>query len=233
MIGNFIPPATLEDLRLPRSCDGLERWVANIIKAIPDSDEGREWIRLDDRVGKRLREEVFPFRVFARSVLAGRDVRISFPADNGTCDVLVDLHENGNPRQIRIEIVNAINGRDEKLRMEHLTRAGTVSVFGEIEKVKLGPGKHNYKIEVQPAAARRDDIVRKSGELVSAVVDRKLRNAYPAGTWLVISFDPIALPRPEDYELMAAIAQERAKNSKFERVYLVGDSASNFCRQVK
>lgn len=233
MTGNFIPPATLEDLRLPRSYDELERWVAGIIKAIPESDAGREWIRLDDRVGKRLREEVFPFRVFARSVLAGRDVRISFPADSGTCDALVDLQENGNPRQIRIEIVNAIDGRDEKLRMEHLTRAGTVSVSGEIEKVKLGPGRYNYKIEVQPAAARRDDTVRKFSELVSSAVDRKLRNAYPAGTWLVVAFDPIALPRLEDYELMAAIAQQRAKNSAFERVYLVGDSVSNFCRQVK
>ena len=37
----------------------------------------------------------------------------------------------------------------------------------------------------------------------------------------------------EDYELMVKIAEERAKDSRFERVYLVGDLHSKFCRQVK
>lgn len=233
MDDSFIPPITIEELRQPRRYDEFDHWVEGIIKGIPDSDAAKAWIRLDDRLGKRLREEVFPFRVLARSIFIGTDVRISFPADNGNCDVLVDMNENGDCRQIRIELVSAIDGRDEKLRMEHLTREGTVSVFGGIQKVKIGPGKHNYAIEVQPAMARRDDIIRKSGELVSAAVDRKLRNTYPPGTWLVISFDPIRLPRASDYEPMAVIARERLRQSEFERAYLVGDSASGFCCQVK
>ena len=216
-----------------RSYDEFEIWVEGVVKGIKDSAAAVEWIRLDDRLGKRFREEVFPFRVFARSVLAGKDVRISFPADNGNCDVLAELRENSTLRQLRVEIVNAMDGRDEKLRMEQLTRTGTVHVFGKIQKVKRGPGKSNYIIKGEPAAARREDIVQKYGELVTAAVDRKIRNAYPAGTWLIVSFDPIPLPRPEDYELMVRIAGRRAKDSGFERVYLVGDSASRFCRQVK
>lgn len=232
MIGDFIPPVTLEELRQPRSYDEFETWVGSIIKAIPDSDAAREWIRLDDRLGKRLREEVFPFRVFARSVLAGKDVQISFPADNGAYDALIDLTENGKRRQIPVEIVNAMDGREEKLQMEHLTREGTVS-SGEIRKVKRGPGKRNYTTEVEPAAARHEDTVQKFRQRVLAAIAGKRLNRYPAGTWLVISFNPIALSRSEDYELMAAIAQEHAKDSAFERVYLVGDSTLGFCRQVK
>ncbi|MGH6975028.1 MAG: hypothetical protein ACRED7_07750 [Stellaceae bacterium] len=232
-MAGFVPPVTVEELRQSRTYEEFEAWVDCIIKTIPDSNEAREWIRLDDRLGKRLREEVFPFRVFARSIFVGKDISISFPADNGSCDVLVKLREGSEHRRIRIEIVNALDGRDEKLRMEHLTREGTVTVYGDIRKVKLGPGKRNYLIEQTPAMARREDIVQKSKQLVAAAVDRKIRNEYPAGTWLIVAFDPIPLPRPEDYELMAEIACERARNSGFECVYLVGDSASGFCRQVK
>jgi len=233
MNADFMVPATLDELRQPRSYDEFEIWVEDVLKGIMDSDAAKEWIRLDDRLGKRFREEVFPFRVFARSVLVGKEVRISFPADNGDCDVLAELRENGTLRQLRVEIVNAMDGRDEKLRMEQLTRTGTVHVFGEIQKIKQGPGKFNYIIKEEPAAARREDITQKSGQLVAAAIDQKIRKAYPAGTWLIVSFDPIPLPRPEDYELMVKIAGERAKDSGFDRVYLVGDSASGFCRQVK
>ncbi len=233
MAVDFVPPVTLDQLRQSRSYDEFETWVEGVRKGIEGNTAAVEWARLDDRLGKRFREEILPFRVFARSVLAGKDVRISFPADNGNYDVLAELRENGALRQLRVEIVNAMDGRDEKLRMEKLTRTGTVHVYGEIDKVKLGPGKSNYTIKEEPAMARREDINKKSGELIAAAVDRKNRNSYPDGTWLLVVFDPLRIPHTEDYELMANIAGECAKGSVFERVYLVGDSASWFCSRVK
>lgn len=225
----MVEPLSFAELRQPRSYLDFVEWMDDRREAFRATEESRAKFRLASGATKVFREEVFPFRVFADNELARSDAVIEFPADSGNRDVLVTKYKGQLSKQ-PIEIVRAVDGYEERLRMELLSAKGRAPAFGPIQKV--GPKKRGYSIEARGMAERVDVSLQRVCQLVTEALALKCRRAYSARTWLLVSFDDALLRQEGHYDHVVDVARQNAIGNAFERIYLVGSISHSFCELI-
>ncbi len=218
---------TREAIVRPRTREEFFAWVLSVMELGRDNPEERAELRLAAGPAKVFRDEVLPFYVFASSHLADPDSTIHFPNDNGPADAIFD-HEG---RQIGVQIVQAVDGYDDRLRMEALTRNGSVPGSGPIRRVKSKSGESEI-VASSEAMNRRDRILR-SKKYVSDAIAKKKAKPYPVGTWLLVAFEDHPMFSDAERESVRATAQLELEDSRFERAFLIGRVGPNYCGVLK
>ena len=221
---------TPDELRDPRSYPDFVEWMDDKVEAFRASDTTRATARLASGPHKTFRDEVFAFRVFGDQVLAGIDATVIFPADNGPCDVIVTDFPNRGDEQC-IQIVKAVDGHDDRLRMELLSRSGHSPGSGPIEKAGQKK-KTDYEIKATLEAQSQTEIVAGQCRLVSDAISLKREKVYPAGTWLIVAFDDRLIYENEDYCQIARVASDAANGCSFHQAYLVGNLDKTYCQLI-
>lgn len=223
-----------EQLHRPRSYSELVGGMDTIDKLLQSDAACREEYRLGSGPFKVYREEVFPFRVLADQYFCDKAAKFEFPADDGRRDVLVNWPESNNEASNPVEIVNAVDGHDERLRMELLTRERRTPGAGPIRKIK-SKGRA-YRIEAETIAQTQSSIIAKTCKLVADAIEIKADKGlshYPPETWLLVSFDDhVGFESEHDYGYITRTAANFARSTNFERVYVVGELHRGFCQQV-
>lgn len=127
----------------------------------------------------------------------------------------------------KLEFVEAIDGYDDKLRMEVLNRDGHVSATGSV----LNAGskhKGRPKLAVRTESILRSDNLSKIYSLIEIALRKKVRKNYETGTCLIVIFDDhIPVPFKEEYkEPIQALAAGYAclSFSPFSRIVVLGQS---------
>lgn len=204
-------------------------WFDSLWDDLSSSSEGRTYLRLSDGTAKILREELFPTAIFLRHESHDEDAEIEFPADSGKRDAILFGFDHGLSER-NLEIVNAIDGYDDRLRTEFLERHGRVSITGDIERSKNARGqkiiKHRFKAKLH------DETLDEAKTLVSRAIQKKIELDYDPRTWLLVAFDDGLFRIGSDYEFIRSVASSFCFDGVFERVYLVGKSRGEWCCRV-
>lgn len=228
-----------EQLRTPRTVAELMIWMDAVENAI-DDDETRHLFRLtkgpnDERIDpciKVYRDEVFLARVFSESVFNTQDAKIWFPMDGGPADAIV----KGWPAEgilTPLQITNAIDGQDDRLRMEMLTAEGSAPGLGPIRR-----NKATGAIEAVSSAEERSNIVTRQCDLVRSAIRKKVVKSYPLNTWLIVGFDDAIgfrspwEPQWDCYLPVLRAAVIEMEGSGFRRAYLVGSLTHRYCARI-
>ena len=218
------------ELRERRSLSQFREWMREVQLRFGQSDLTKNTARLGDGPVKVFREEVYPFRAFADQILDDVALEVSFPADNGPRDVVL-YGPNDNDTQL-IEIANAIDGHDDRLRMEYLSVARYVPGWGPIEKVGTRK-KSGYSIKARGEARYQSQEVSKASLLVAQAVSKKLSKPYSIGTWLIVAFQDVIGFDEDDYDRIVESAKHAVKPSPISEIYLVGSGEKGFCHRVQ
>jgi hypothetical protein len=217
-------------VRQPRRYGEFIAWVDATMKAHSATADARKQARIGGGPFKVFREEVLPFVPVAKHLYANSDAVIAFPADRGARDVIVT--DAAQPTEQHFEIVTAVDGHDNRLRMELLSHEGHTPAFGPIEKV--GPSKRSgYKIVAETTAIEHQQLVGRACQLIAGAIDLKNQKRYAADVSLVVHFDGICV-RDSDVSHIVACTMDAAKATKFARVFLASTIAQcDFCQQIR
>ena len=122
---------TLDDIRKTRSLAQFRDFYAHVSSAARASEESRALFRLDSGPYKRWRDEVMPLMQFCDALLIPDTAKIQVCADDGPFDAQI----SGWPADAdvtKLEVTRAVDGQNERLRMELLTQQGWAPGAGPI-----------------------------------------------------------------------------------------------------
>lgn len=126
---------SIDSIRKGRTLAGLQFWIKQVLKFYNANEESRNRFRLDNsQPFKKFREEVLSVASFLERLSVDENLCVIFPADNLPLDAIV--FRNKNDALMRLEAVTAVDGYDNRLRMELLTLAGNAPGHGPIVREK-------------------------------------------------------------------------------------------------
>jgi hypothetical protein len=208
---------TLDDIRKPRSCSDFLAFVALISRRASSTPEARALFRLESGAYKRWRDEVLPLASFCEAEnLTGAAV-VEIFADDGP----VDAQISGWPSPtdaVKVEITRAIDGQDERLRMELLTHSGSAPGAGPIRRVRTN-GTNSIDAELE--AESHADIVARVAKLACDAIEKKSAKAYPPGTLLLVDAVEHRATSCESRPRLEKDCKLAAAQTCFGRVYLL------------
>lgn len=211
---------SLDSIRARRTFRDLQSWIGQVFEFYFADEERRARFRLDNsQPFKKFREEVLTVAPFLERLGADENLRVMFPADNSPLDSIV--YGTNNVILMQLEVVTAVDGYDNRLRMELATAVGRAPGFGSIKKDKA-----TGRIIAHNEAVASDEPLEKLITLIDEAIINKDEKSYPPHTWLLVSFFDSALIDEAIPQLIDAI-KSKGYATQFERIYLVGQSPRN------
>ena len=218
------------EIEIPRRPSEFLKWVETIFEKInnanpnDDDEELETQIYMRTGIAKQLYEEIVPLELLLRVKKEPWScVSVKNIIGNQQYDVEI-LKEGKDFPDIpdRLEITYAIDGRDYKLRMEHLIKHGLTSMTGPVVVDKSSSGKREVRIESEARLAGETvDVV---SRLINTAIQNKLGKGYRIGTGLIIYAEDYGTFRSEKYlSLLCDVIDNSRKSLKetFHSVYLI------------
>ncbi len=208
---------TLEEIRKPRSWAEFHAFFTTVSDGARANEETKRRFRLESGAYKRWRDEVMPLMQFCKAESVADSATIQVFADDGP----VDAQISGFPSSAdttTIEITRAIDGQDERLRMELLTEKGSAPGAGPIRRVQLDGVK---VIEAELESQSHEDIASRLIRLASDSIIQKGAKKYPPSTWLLVDAVEFRTATEEIRPRIHAECAKVATQTSFDRVYLL------------
>lgn len=222
-------PFSLENLRKERTIQEFVAWVESVLEETRDREDLKEIILLRKGHAKEFYEEIFPtWRWIKTSWMMTKEATLRFLIDHRSPDAILTWRGDGGQTQQPIECVCAIDGYDDRLRMEHLLEHGRVSLTAPLRVTNTKASGRRRIVLADDLMMRPVDVSRKKQmELFESCLRRKLSKTYPTGTWLLCSFDDYLLRARKDHlaelpDLVAGLSAEYLH--PFSRIIVVGMS---------
>lgn len=206
---------TQEKLQTSRNIRDFRRWILDAQSQFDQTEESRKFARLTKGSMQIYRDEVLPVLNLIDRLPIPDDSTIRFPC-NGPFDA--EIFTADNAEFAMIQVVNAVDGQDTRLRMELLTELGHVSAFGEIAR-----DKKSGEICSTGIAVEATEYAAEVASLVKKAIRLKMVKHYPSKTWLLVNFMD-SLLREAAISSVVSAAKSVIIPSKFKTVFLVGTS---------
>ena len=185
----------------------------------------REFARSGTGLAKKFFEEIRPLALFIDKELHGRsDIQVSPRLGNQNFDGEIASPDH----TLRVEITYAKDGYDESLRLEELSREGSVDLLAPIRRVRGRRRSPNRFVEIEKnVAMRHDKTVEKHLNLVRERVAGKANRQYgPHYALLVVVDDYVAFRKIRDIEKLDCLVCEELLTLPldFQRIVFIGAS---------
>lgn len=186
-----------DELQLDRTAKELEDWLNSKFEEFGKSDAGKSYIRGRKGLAKILTEEVYALSILLNYKFPGRnDIKAHVVIGDQPFDAVITDYSTTTPDIQLVEIVQAIDGYEDSLRMEVLDAEGSVSVTGPV--TASGTKRQGRKIVVKSEAKAGADSRNETFSLITSAALKKLEKSYNPDTWLVIAFeDNLGFQDPE------------------------------------
>jgi hypothetical protein len=226
------PVLTQQELETPRSAADMHVWV--------DAAQARfntKQLRAEAREGKHFADELLhearPMALFAyRYFGASPQVIITHVIGSQNHDAVVEDKREW-PEAIRyLEATTTLKTYEDSLRMEILSKEGSVAAFGPV--VAEGPRHRRISIKA-PGIAREHQAIRADHlKLVQEVVARKAKNKYQPNTVLIVAInDLVAFSAKDDVATLDALAKgtlvPALRGTNFSLLALEGSNGLHLC----
>ena len=218
---------TKDEIEVKRSPSQIYEWVFSTLNNFSTKDEKTSLRTLSYPEIKVFIEESYPLAYFCNHFF-GEDgsVKINQMVGSQSYDAKVE----GCEKFTYIEITNAINGYNEKLRNCELDKTGSVPAVGGITIVGT-KASGRQMVEFENIAVRHDDIKDEQKELILQIVNKKSKIKYPSKTMLIIGFsDNISFKTKEDILELELFMKDKISSEigDFVGLCLVGFSGNVF-----
>lgn len=210
---------SFDSIRECRTFHELQSWIGQVFEFYFANEERRARFRLDDGPFKIFREEVLTVASFLERLGVDENILVGFPADSSELDSIV--YGANNEILMQLQVVTAVDGYDNRLRMELATATGRAPAFGSIRKDKA-----TKRIVANNEAVAAEEELEKLITLIDEAIIKKDEKHYPPHTWLLVSFFDSVLIDESIPQLIDAI-KSKGYITQFERIYLVGQSTRN------
>ena len=214
---------TKDDIERKRTPSEIYEWVFSTFDNFSTKEEVTSLRMLTYPEIKVFVEESYPLAHFCNHFFSeNNSVKINQKVGNQPYDAIVE----GCDKFDYIEITNAINGYDERLRNEELDKTGSVSGTGGVI-ITGTKASGNQTVTFKNIAVSHDGIKAEQKELILKVVRKKSQKEYPANTMLIVGFlDNISFKTDEDISELKLFMQDELSPivSNFTGLFLVGFS---------
>jgi len=189
-----------DELETPRTAAEMLDWVYEMLGRF-NTKKLKAEARQGKHFAKELTDEALPLALFAQRYFdKSTDVKITHVIGSQQYDATVeDCRES--PSTVKyIEVTVSDRNYAEALRMEALSRDGSVAAYGEV--IAEGPKGRRTVLKAKGGALKHDDI---RDEHITAIIDavgKKAKIKYPDNTALVVRVDD-ATPFREDDDVAA------------------------------
>jgi len=216
---------TQDEIEIERTLSEVVEWVFSTFDKIASSREGITSLRkVTYPEIKVFLEESYPLALFCKNFFSEDDaITISQKVGNQSYDAKISGHNTLE----YIEITNAIDGYDEKLRNIELDRIGSVPGVGEIT-ITGTKASGNQVIHIDSKAVLADEtkykIKEKQKKLILEAIDKKSKIDYPPNTMLIVSFNDMMFNTDKDIVELQFLMEKivSLKVSNFAGISLVG-----------
>lgn len=135
------------DIATPRSPTEFLAWMTEVNRQLSATAETKRFARSGAELPKKFHDEIYPLALFvAREFGDIPGVLVTPNLNNDNFDAVVAF-ENP-PSKVFIEITQAKDGYDESLRLEVLTKEGSVSLSGPIAKISGRRGAPDRMVKI-------------------------------------------------------------------------------------
>lgn len=210
------------EMEKPRTAHELLPWVERTMDEIAKTKDGVSALRFLEGGCKQLSEEIYPLAIWAVTLDRPEHVKIEPKIGSQNHDAIVTTHDVDQP--FHVEITQAHKGDQEYYRRLFLEREGWAPGPSHDVK-KSGTKARGIVVEAGRTLASFEAVKRKSFELISDAIQRKLKKKYPPDIRLLVAFEDLAIAGSDDinaqlYEVIQVATQERV--CPFTHIYLVG-----------
>jgi hypothetical protein len=183
-----IPPIlTQQELETPRSAADMLMWVDQTHRRF-NTKELRAQAREGKHYANELIHEARPMALFAnRYYSASPHVMITHIIGNQNYDGVVDDRRERADALRYLEVTTTLMTYEDSLRMEVLTKKGSVPAYGPV----VAEGSRHRRISIKaPGVAREHKSIRADHlRLVREAVERKATKKYEPNTVLIVAVD--------------------------------------------
>lgn len=216
-----------DEIEVERTPTEINDWVFSTFDKFVSQEERTSLRMLTYPDIKVFIEESYPLANFCNHFFSQEDsIKINQKVGNQSYDVKVD----GCNKFEYIEITNAINGHDERLRNGELDKTGSVPGVGGIT-VTGTKASRNQTVEFESIAVSHNEIKEEQKDLILQMVNKKSQIKYPDNTILIVAFhDNISFRTNEDISELKLFMEEVLSplTSNFVGLALVGFSGKVF-----
>ncbi len=218
---------TADEIEIERSPSELYEWVFSIFDCFTSKEEITSLRLLTYPEIKVFVEESYPLAYFCNHFFSeDNSIKINQKVGSQSYDAIVESCDKFD----YIEITNAINGYDEKLRNEALDRTGFVWGAGGVA-VTGTKASGNQIVKFENVAVSHNGIKEEQKKLILKIVRKKSQIEYPDKTMLLVAFpDNMSFKSDEDIaELQSFLEDELSPEmNNFAGISLVGFSGKIF-----
>ncbi|MCW8895058.1 MAG: hypothetical protein OQK48_01565 [Sulfurimonas sp.] len=218
---------TKEEIEIERSPSEIYDWVFSTFDNFTLKTEKTSLRLLMYDEIKIFVEESYPLALFCKYFFAeDNSIKINQKVGNQSYDAKVD----GCEKFEFIEITNAINGHNEKLRNSELDKTGSVPGIGGII-VNGTKASGNQTVEFENIAVSHTGMKEEQKALILKAIEKKSKIEYPNKTMLVVAFnDFTTFMSKEDITELQIFMDKilRPKIDRFVGLSLVGLSGKTF-----
>jgi hypothetical protein len=226
---------TQQELEAPRNAADMLTWV--------DAAHARfntKQLKAEAREGKHFANELVhearPMALFAyRYFSASPRVIIAHVIGNQNYDGVVEDRRE-RPETIRyLEATTTLKTYEDSLRMEVLSKEGTVAAYGPV--VAEGPRHRRISIKAPGIAREHQDIRADHLKLVLEVVERKAKKKYEPNTALIVAVDDsVPFSQKADVAALHALATgilvPALRGTNFSLLALEGSNGLHLCYPI-
>jgi predicted secreted protein len=176
------------DIEAPRSPNEFLAWMTEKNRKLSATAETKQFARSGAELAKKFHDEIYPLALFVAQEFGDvPGVLVAPNLNNDNFDAVI-IFEN-SPAKIFIEITQAKDGYDESLRMEVLTKEGTVSLSGPIAKISGRRGNRDRIIRIPHLMRDVEGRFAEHLALVEKVVRAKAGRQYGKNFVLLVVID--------------------------------------------
>jgi hypothetical protein len=209
------------EMSAPRLAPDFVAWVKRKAEELGASPEAKSFARSGAQLPKKFYDELYPLALFVEYEFAAVPEAVVTPnLNNADFDATISFR--GRADTLYIEITRAMDGYDQSLRLEVLTREGSVSFTGPILRVEGRRGARDRIVEVQDEGIDGDLLLEKNLCLVKRAVRAKANKVYGKHQLLLLVVDDsIVFRTAREHRALHALITERLLSSDLDFVRLV------------
>ncbi len=178
---------TQQELEVPRTAAEMLGWVEEA-HARFNTKELRVQAREGKHFANELNHEARPLALFAQRYFdASPQVTITHVIGNQNHDALVEDKRDRTESIRYLEVTTTLKTYDDALRMEILSKEGSVAAYGPV--IAEGPKFSRTSLKADGVAREHAQIRADHLKLVQEVVERKAKKKYEPDTALVVAVD--------------------------------------------